>query len=239
METLKNWIKQQEIQDIKKETIEKLYAIDLNRDPARAIYVDPFAFYSPADGVILYSKIVSPKQNIVEIKGENYSVNSLLREELEEQCLVIGIFMTVLDVHINRIPTDGFLTYEKLPSLKSLNMSMRQTEKNILGQLNINYNNLKYALFNERSKNRIFYNLIDQYYYIVQIADFELDVIAHFDEKQNKYYSQGERFALVRMGSQVDLIIPFINKKIKFESLINNKILYHVEGGIDKIVKIK
>jgi phosphatidylserine decarboxylase len=102
--------------------------------------------------------------------------------------------------------------------------------------MGINPLNLNYALYNERVKNRIYYPKLNQYYWLIQIADFEVDVIAHFS-KPNEFYTQGERFATVRMGSQVDLIIPLINKKLIFEPLA--QIHSHVEAGIDKLVRIK
>jgi phosphatidylserine decarboxylase len=233
----KDWINLPEIKEIKEQPTSKLVGYSLNRDPNRAIYYDRDSFYSPADGFLLYSKVCLPTEKVIDVKGETYTINSLLRLELVEPCLIIGIFMTVLDVHINRIPTDGFVRYEKLGELKVVNLSMREVERNLLEELGINYNQMKYALYNERVRNRIFCPQIDQPYYLLQIADFEVDVIVHFDQ-QGKFYSQGERFSLVRMGSQVDLIIPFHNKKVTFNSLINNNLLYHVEGGVDKIVSV-
>jgi phosphatidylserine decarboxylase len=180
---------------------------------------------------------VSPDEDIIPIKGVNYTVNALMQEEVEaEKCLVISIFMSYLDVHINRMPTDGFLSWDKLDALKVANLSMREVEREIVSQLKVHCANIQYALYNERVKNRIFHSDINQPYYLIQIADYEVDVITHFGGKC-QYYTQGERFSLIRMGSQVDLIIPFINPKIKFESLVESKILSHVEAGLDPLIR--
>lgn len=236
---LSEWLKQPDVVEMKKKSISSLLGVDLHRDPNRPLFQNNSFFLSPADGIILYSRVVNARDEIVPIKGGEYTVNELLREEFTHPCLVIGIFMTIMDVHINRIPTDGYLTYKKLQPLKVMNLSMREVEKDILEKMGVDYTHLRYALFNERVVNRIFHNALHQPYYLVQIADFEVDVIAHFDESQNKYYTQGERFSLVRMGSQVDLIIPFINPNIKFNSLVDGCLFWHVEAGRDQLVKVE
>jgi phosphatidylserine decarboxylase len=236
MQTITDWLNQPEIQAINKQPVRKLLQDSLNRDPNRAIYVDPDCFLSPADGVVLYCEVVKPNEQVIEVKGENYTTEELLKEEIKETCLVIGIFMSCLDVHINRVPTDGYLKHKALDALKVMNLSMRSVENSILEEIGIDTRNFNYALYNERVRNRIYCPQIKQHYWLVQIADMEVDVIAHF-AKPNEMYTQGERFSVVRLGSQCDLIIPFINKKIKFESLV--KVHHHVEAGIDKIVKIE
>lgn len=237
MLTLQDFLQQSETQKIKRELPLKLYEVDFYRDPNRAVYHDQSSFLSPADGVIVYAKVVHQKEEIIEVKGMNYTVETLMQETLKYPCLIIGIFMTALDVHINRIPTNGFVKHKKLPPLKVSNLSMREVERDILKRLNLDYSHMEYMLFNERVKNRIYAPHLKQPYYILQIADFEVDVISHFGDSDD-YYTQGERFSVVRMGSQVDLIIPFINTKIQFESLLNDRLLYHVEAGVDRLVRI-
>jgi phosphatidylserine decarboxylase len=238
MLTLQEWLATPEIVAMKKMPIDELINLRLHRSPMRPIHIDHRFFLSPADGIILYSRVVNADEDIIPLKGEEYTVNEILREEFHRSCLVIGIFMTVSDVHENRIPTDGYITYKKLPPLKVMNLSMREIERDITERLCVDYSHLNYALYNERVVNRVFHNPLKQPYYIVQIADYEVDVIAHFDESQNKYYTSGERFSLVRMGSQVDLIIPFINPEIIFKSLVDDKVMWHVEAGIDRLVQV-
>ena len=207
----------------------------MTRDPIRATYYDKDAFYAPSDGFVLYSKIVDPNKDIIDVKGGKYTINNLLREEIKEKCLILSIFMTFLDVHVNRLPTSGFVKYEKMPSLKVTNLSMRPIESGILEKMGVPKAQMSYSLFNEAMKNEIFLNNIKQKYYLLQIADFEVEVIAPFHES-GAFYTQCERFSTVRMGSQVDLIIPFINKSIKFSPLVVEK--WHVEAGIVRIIKI-
>ena len=71
--------------------------------------------------------------------------------------------------------------------------------------------------------------------YVLQIADNDVDCITPFKLKQNRYVSQGQRFSIVRYGSQVDLIIPLCFR-FAFEPL--REVGDHVEAGIDPIVKV-
>jgi phosphatidylserine decarboxylase len=237
MQTLKEFLADSKTKKIERANPQQLHDYDFNRDPNRPIYVDPSVFYSPADGFILYSKVVKPDEDIIDVKGVSYTINALMQEEVKaKECLIIGIFLTALDVHVCRIPTDGFIQHEKIDALKCANLSMRPVEKKILDELEIDHNDMTYALYNERVRNRIFFPAIDQPYYLIQIADFEVDIIAHFGH-QGDFFTQGERFSVIRMGSQVDLIIPFTNPKVTFKSLVNDKLMAHVEAGLDPLVE--
>ena len=77
-------------------------------DPIRPTHSDLSYFFTPADGVILYPRAVCPDECIGEIKGRAYALQKALRDpHYEAPSLVIGIFMTFFDVHINRIPYPG------------------------------------------------------------------------------------------------------------------------------------
>jgi len=248
MMPIEKWLKQPEVIQRKNDDLKNMLYLHVNRDPNRAVYYNPEVFYSPADGFILYSNVVEPDEEIIEVKGGQYNVGTLLGEEVDRNasgnasgfpfgtCLVIGIMMTIIDVHINRLPTNGFVTYQKLPPLKVANLSMRPVEKRILEEMQLDTSELGYVLYNERVKNRVFAPAFNQHYWIVQIADFEVDVICPFGD-QNSFYTQGERFSLVRMGSQVDLIVPFIS--CAFESLVEDKTLWHVQAGKDVLIRQK
>jgi phosphatidylserine decarboxylase len=237
MDKLKYFLKRKEVREQLNKSPSELLSMDFNRDPFRAIYYDKNVMLSPADGFVLYAKEVDPAQDIINVKGGDYCVNTLLREEIKERCLVIGIFMTAIDPHVNRVPTNGFVSFEKLPCLKVTNLSMRPIEKAILDELKIDYDNMKYAFYNEAYKNKILVPHLDQSYWLIQIADFEVDVIAHFG-KQMDFFTQGERFSVIKFGSQVDLILPLYPGKCKFKSLVPDDGIYHVQAGVDPIVRI-
>jgi phosphatidylserine decarboxylase len=206
------------------------------RDPARPLYSDTSFFFAPADGIVLYAKQVSPEQEILDIKGKTYSLRTALRDSsFDKTCLVIGIFMTFYDVHINRVPYAGRLTYRELDPIDSYNYPMIDVEKDLLGALPAYAKHARYLLNNQRVVNTVFSMELQQHYYILQVADYDVDAITPFDLKQNQMFSQNQRFSQIRYGSQVDLIIP-LSERFDFSLVIEDG--YHVEAGIDPLVKI-
>ena len=206
------------------------------RDPMRPNYIDYEHFYSPADGTILYQKFIEdPTEPIVEIKGINYTLQDAMCDKTyNKPSLVIGIFMSFYDVHINRIPYGGVLSYKPIDAIESTNKPMLATEKDIFNG-KINPANLEYLKYNERMWNKMYSPSLDYTYYLIQIADEDVNVISHFTNDQNDLFAQNERFSLIRWGSQVDLILPLDNR-YDFELVLEDTM--HVNAGLDKLVKI-
>jgi phosphatidylserine decarboxylase len=207
------------------------------RDPARPIFIDHEHFYSPADGTILYQKFIEdPTESIVEIKGINYTLQDAMCDKTyNKPSLVIGIFMSFYDVHINRIPYGGCLSYKPIDAIESTNKPMLATEKDIFNG-KINPANLDYLKYNERMWNKIYSPSLDYTYYLIQIADEDVDVISHFVPDQNEMFNQNERFSMIRWGSQVEMILG-IDERFDFELCLEDHM--HVQAGIDPLVKIK
>ena len=206
------------------------------RDPIRPSYSDLSYFFAPADGVILYQKEVRPDESIVDIKGRPYSLRDALRdEEFSAPSLVIGIFMTFFDVHVNRVPYPGQLSYKELDPIDTLNHPMLDVEKSIFDDLRIPTDSLEYLHHNQRVVNRIYSSELGNTYYVLQIADYDVDCITPFDLKQNQAAGQGERFSMIRYGSQVDLIVP-LSSRYDLKTLQNTT--DHVEAGIDPLIKV-
>jgi phosphatidylserine decarboxylase len=108
-------------------------------------------------------------------------------------------------------------------------------EKNLLqGRLARAYKEINgYIYHNARMVNRVIRE--DGYsYYIVEIADEYDKVIAPFSVKQGTDYKQGDRFSLIRSGSQADLILPG-------DFTLATKVLeyVHVSAGLSEVVFIK
>jgi phosphatidylserine decarboxylase len=206
------------------------------RDPIRPTYSDLNWFFSPADGIIIYQGRFQPDEPILEIKGRAYSLREALRDrEFNAESLVIGIFMTFFDVHVNRIPYPGQLSYRELDPIDTFNHPMLDVERHILQELRIPSEALEYLHHNQRVVNRIHSSHLGQSYYVLQIADYDVDCITPFNLKQNQPAAQGERFSTVRYGSQVDLIVP-LSAKYEFETL--QKTGDHVEAGVDRLIKV-
>jgi phosphatidylserine decarboxylase len=232
---LQDWLKT-EVQPFSDKSIAWISQFHFFRDPMRPTYSDLSYFFSPADGIIIYQRQVKPTEPIVELKGKEYSLREALRDqEFNQECLVIGIFMTFYDVHVNRIPYPGQLSYKELDPIDTYNHPMLDVEKHILDELRIPNETLEYLNHNQRMVNRIYSSELGQSYYVLQIADYDVDCITPFDLKQNQAAAQGERFSQVRYGSQVDLIVP-LSSRFEFEPL--QKTGDHVEAGLDPLIKV-
>ena len=234
VEKLEDWLNG-EVAELSKMSVGELSSTFFFRDPIRPTYIDYEHFYSPADGTILYQKIAHPGEQVLEIKGIDYTIQDVMGDKnYNKPSLVIGIFMSFYDVHINRIPYGGVLKYKNLEPIESTNKPMLAVEKDILNKV-INPNNMDYLKYNERMSNQIYVPSLDYTYHIIQIADEDVNVIAPF-KKQQDLCTQNERFSLIRWGSQVDLVLP-LDERFTFDLLLEET--NHINAGLDKLIKIK
>lgn len=208
------------------------------REECRPMPIDSKHFYSPADGIIIYQKIVRPKDKILEVKGVNYNLCDILMDNNlpNIEYAVSSVFMSAYDIHSNRSSMAGFLSHKKLPAIKSKNFPMIFMEKDIFtDKVNFKDRDYTYLFNNKRVVNTVYAPKLKQKYYIVQIADQDIDVISHFDTSQNVWKNTSEKFGTIRFGSQCDLIVPLENGlKVEF----CQEEFYHVEGGVDRLIRI-
>jgi phosphatidylserine decarboxylase len=206
------------------------------RDPVRSRYSDSNYLFSPADGVILYQRIVSADEPLVEIKGREYTLQQAVRDDdFRSRCLVIGIFMTTYDVHINRIPYSGILSYQALPPLHTLNRPMLPLEEDLMLGHGFAPGNAEYLFTNQRMLNTVRAARLGIDYHILQIADLDVATIQPFDLRQARPVFQNHRFSQIRFGSQVDLIVP-LSDQFQYETLVPDT--WHVEAGVDVLVRL-
>ena len=232
-EKLEDWLNG-EVAELSKLPVGELSNTFFFRDPIRPTYIDHEHFYSPADGTILYQKVVQPNEQVLEIKGIDYTIQDVMGDsEYNKPSLVIGIFMSFYDVHVNRIPYGGVLKYRHMEPIESMNKPMLAVEKDILNKV-INPNNMEYLKYNERMFNQVYVPSLDYTYYLIQIADEDVNVIAPF-KHQGDLCAQNERFSLIRWGSQVDLVLP-LDSRYNFETVLDDTM--HVNAGLDKLIKI-
>jgi len=233
--TLQEWI-EEDVSPYRDKSIRWLSENHFFRDPSRPLYSDPLYFFAPADGVVLYQRRVEPDQRIVGIKGRNFTLRDAMRDPgFDRECLVIGIFMTFFDVHVNRVPYAGRLSYKELEPIDTYNYPMLEIEKGLLDELRVNTDDAAYLHNNQRVLNRVYAPDLGQWYYILQIADFDVDSILPFELKQNRPYKQNQRFSQIRYGSQVDLIVP-ISERFVFTPL--QAVGVHVQAGVDPLIGI-
>lgn len=235
-EKLKDWLKSDYIKELEKVSSNELLRLHFFRDESRAWNNDKDVMFSPADGIIIYQKILnSTEEAIVEIKGKNYNINEAVDNivDIKFPCIVIGIFMSVYDVHINRMPTQGILSHYELSTVSSYNKPMLAEEEYIIGDKK--KSDLSYLFNNERVLNKVLEPTLNLKYYFLQIADYDVRMIVPFESKQTRSLLQSERMGMIRWGSQCDLIIPY-HKDYDFEFLQEEKM--HVKAGYDPLIKI-
>ncbi len=182
------------------------------RDPQRS---PPAAtgVLSPADGTVVYVKKVAPGDDVVVIKeGVSAKVTDLMREDFDQPKLVIGVFMSPFDVHYNRAPIEGEIGFvRRYPALNgggNLNMGVMHL-RTLLG-LEPRYTGSMHIVQNERAVTQIRgdYEGSPLQCYVVQIGALTVNGI-------DSYFAPGARvergatFGMIRIGSQVDLIVPW------------------------------
>jgi phosphatidylserine decarboxylase len=210
--------------------------VDFYRQPARPQYSNPLRMYSPADGCLIYcTHVKSPDERLLDTKGVKTTVRELTRmEELEGGFWVAGVFMSQYDVHANTMPYAGNLEWKHLPSITTQNQPMLETEKGLLKGIVCDCGDFQHA--NQRMLNTVYSAALDYKFYMVQLADYDVDCITPFSVEQNVNYSQTQRFSFIRLGSQCDLILPDCDH-ISFKPLYRP--IVHVEAGIDTLFEVE
>ena len=144
------------------------------RNPNRIVPSDDSAIIAPADGIIQSIKQVVPPKDI------GLEIKDMTR---------ISIFLSIFDVHVNRIPIKG--------TIKSLNY---QPGKFINASLD------KASIHNERQS--IIIETPEKINIgLIQIAGLVARRIVCNLEENDKVIA-GERFGIIRFGSRVDIYIP-------------------------------
>lgn len=235
MMPLKTWLASPEIRRLKGLSKGQFYEQSFHRDPLRTVHINPKVFYSPADGIILHAlDHVEPTEPIVAIKGKKFTPQDALDDkDYNLPSLVVSVFMTRMDVHINRVPTSGYLSeVHKTPYLFTPNISMKLEEDALLDEGGVQDEDLGYLFANERRISRIYAPQIKCSYYLIQIAERDVDEILNWDYE---HYTQGERFGLIRFGSQCTIVLPLKGDN-QYRILTERNM--HVEAGIDPIIEI-
>ena len=184
----------------------------------RNILYDPSLLYSPADGVVLYAHDVVKPDDFLEIKGKEFTLSDILNDpKYDQPSLVVGVFMTSYDIHVNRVPTNAYYLEERpTDSIYTHNDSMLTVENDLFTEFGYDREDLGYIFANERKISTFYSPQVGGRFYIVQIGDKDIDVIQNWGVGNHLF--QGERMGAIRWGSQVDLIIPL--GKTKFEIMV-------------------
>jgi len=146
-----------------------LFTLYFFRDPDRISPKLDNVIVSPADGKVLLVKKIESK-NFVE--GEAWQVS---------------VFMSPLNVHVNRIPIDGIVKFIRY----------------VNGEYLVAFHD-KADQRNERSE----FGIISKYgnVFFTQVAGFVARRII-YELKENDIVKMGDRFGMIKFGSRVDIIV--------------------------------
>jgi phosphatidylserine decarboxylase len=147
-----------------------LFTLYFFRDPERQTPVNPSSVIAPADGKII---LIAPVQDEEYIKGD---------------AIQVSIFMSPLNVHVNRFPITGTVGYFKY----------------FPGEFLVAFDE-KASLRNERTHIGVENGRVKVLF--KQIAGFVARrIVAPL--KAGDTAVQGERFGMIKFGSRVDVIMP-------------------------------
>ena len=149
-----------------------IYIFYFFRDPIRAI---------PSDDVV-----VSPADGVVTFIGES---NCPLENNSDpNKYKKISIFLSIFDVHVNRMPIDAEISSINYIPGKFLNATLDKSSK-------------------ENERNIIYAKKNNENFYIVQIAGLIARRIV-CNLNNNQEVQRGQRIGIIKFGSRVDLYIP-------------------------------
>ena len=142
------------------------------RDPIRAVPIEE-VIVSPGDGLVTY--IGAEKNPLDDDKDQNTYIK-------------VSIFLSVFDVHVNRMPVKGSISSIHYIPGKFLNATLDKSSK-------------------ENERNIIFAKSNKDNFYIVQIAGLIARRIV-CNLKVNQEVEKGDRIGIIKFGSRVDLYLP-------------------------------
>jgi phosphatidylserine decarboxylase len=147
-----------------------IFNINFFRDPDRTTPAAKNVIISPADGEVVILK------------------NTFEKRFIDAEATQLSIFMSPLNVHVNRIPIDGTVDY--------LNY--------VKGDYLVAFHE-KADLRNERSE----IGITNKYGKVLftQVAGFIARRIV-FDLKKGQFVNAGERFGMIKFGSRSDVVVP-------------------------------
>ncbi|MBZ0198658.1 MAG: phosphatidylserine decarboxylase family protein [Ignavibacteriaceae bacterium] len=146
-----------------------IFSLNVFRDPERTTPQKEAVVVSPADGTVLFVK---------EVVDNKY---------INEKGWQISVFMSPLNVHVNRIPINGNVEYVKY----------------IEGKYFAAFED-KASEVNERAE----FGISSKYgkVFFTQVAGFVARRIV-FDIKEGDKVNIGERFGMIKFGSRVDVVV--------------------------------
>jgi phosphatidylserine decarboxylase len=179
------------------------------RNPQRIIPPEGTGILSPADGTVVYVSEMKPQESVINIKqGIKATLNDITKEDIARPKILIGIFMSPFNVHYNRIPVSGKIQFIHHHPASVENVCMLSMHLRTLFNRLPLYRNSTHIISNERTVTKIEgkYRGKELACYVVQIAARTVNGIDVYMGEGHQV-NAGEIFGMIRIGSQVDLVI--------------------------------
>jgi phosphatidylserine decarboxylase len=138
------------------------------------------------------------------------TIGDILRQDLEGTKLVIGIFMSPFDVHYNRAPLGATIGFVRHHPAVGKNVHMGAMHWRTAFDLPPHYAGSVHIVQNERTVT----HFLGEYLgaplscYVVQIGARTVNGIDSYFRVGDRV-TRGATFGMIRIGSQVDLIVPW------------------------------
>ena len=234
---LKEWIDSPEVKRFRAMSQKEASHEFFFRNPSRTVWGNRELISSPADGIITTQGRFAPDEDLIEVKGVEITTNTLLGPHaIDMPALVTCIFMTAADVHWNRAPTDCVMSRYPLPPIRTTNQPMLFAERGLLDSGLIRKGTFGFMGANARVVNRCYSGALKYTYYLVQIADSDINCIVPIKAQQVASFNQNERFGQIIWGSMVVLVLP-LDSRMRFRPTCKTEV--HVEAAIDPIVRVE
>ena len=167
-----------------------LFSLFFFRNPDRAVKEDDNQILSPADGTVIKIGLVDEP------------------EFFKGRAMLVSVFMSVFNVHVNRMPISGKVTYLEYKKGKFLaafaNEASDINEQSIIGI--------------EKGNRKVLFK---------QIAGLIARRVIYRIEKGQEV-KQGELFGMIKFGSRLDILMP---ETVKVKVQLKQK----VKGGLSII----
>ena len=171
------------------------------RNPNRVTPETDNVVVSPADGVVVQitkeqllpeeiepSKLIREFSNTEQKEDDTDSTKTTNHQD-EQTYTKISIFLSVLDVHINRIPVSGHVLDTRYVPGKFFNASLDKASK---------YNERQYVLVKSNNGHKVAFT---------QIAGLiARRIVCHV--KRDDLVEVGQELGLIKFGSRMDIYIP-------------------------------
>jgi phosphatidylserine decarboxylase len=166
---------------------------------------------SPADGTVVYVEHVPADVPVISIKNKRtLSVADIAKEDLNGLRVLVGIFMSPFDVHYNRSPISGQVEFIRNHPAVLKNDHMGSMHWRSILRRHPIYEHSSHLIRNERTVTQISGTFKGEPLscYVVQIAGGSVRGIESYVQPGHRV-DQGQVFGMIRVGSQVDLVVPW------------------------------